>query len=410
MRIPGQGKSDDRWIHILPIPIANTSWTLSISVPEADILAAAKELEQKLRTDTGAAILELTAGAAVMTMLGIVVMVLLIQSVTQPLAQLAQGMRALASSEGDLTAKVMVHHHIELIDLSKNINRFIDKLREMIVVMKQESQTLAGHSADLSDYACQVGQATASQNSQIDSVVTAMTQMSSTACEVASLANQSAAASREATERIDQTQQALNGTKDKFSLLSRSVEEAFSQMRQVVERSRAIDGILETIREIAGRTNLLALNAAIEAARAGEQGRGFAVVAEEVRQLAMRTHDATKDVDTLIKGLQGDVKQAEQRLDSSRSEMEQALSFTHHSTELLDRAVQDVKRIDTHALQVATAAEEQSQVSEEINRSIVTIGDAAHDLAQLAQASEAAAQATYGTIQTLDDQLNLLRV
>lgn len=407
---PGQSKSGDRWLHSLAIPIANASWTLSISVAEADILAAAHALEQELRADTRTAILKLAAGAAVMTVLGLIVIVILMRTITQPLAQLAQGMRTLASAEGDLTVKVMVDHHVELIDLSKNINRFIDKLRQMILVMKEQSQTLSGHSADLSDYARQVGQATATQNTQIDSVATAMTQMSSTASEVANLANQSAAASCEAAEHIDQTQQALNGTQDRVSLLSRSVEDATAQMRQVAERSQAIDGILETIREIAGRTNLLALNAAIEAARAGEQGRGFAVVAEEVRHLATRTQESTKDVDELIKGLQGDVRQAEQLLHSSRSEMEQTLTFTQRSAELLDRAVLGVKRIDSHVLQVATAAEEQSQVSEEINRSLTAIGDAARDLAHLAQVSEAAAQATHGAIQTLDDQLNLLRV
>ncbi|TCT23149.1 methyl-accepting chemotaxis protein [Thiobaca trueperi] len=407
---PGQSKSGDRWLHSLTIPIANASWTLSISVAEADILAAAHALEQELRADTRTAILELAAGAAVMTVLGLIVIVILMRTITQPLAQLAQGMRALASAEGDLTVKVMVDHHVELIDLSKNINRFIDKLRQMILVMKEQSQTLSGHSADLSDYARQVGQATATQNTQIDSVATAMTQMSSTASEVANLANQSAAASCEAAEHIDQTQQALNGTQDRVGLLSRSVEDATAQMRQVAERSQAIDGILETIREIAGRTNLLALNAAIEAARAGEQGRGFAVVAEEVRHLATRTQESTKDVDALIKGLQGDVRQAEQLLHSSRSEMEQTLTFTQRSAELLDRAVLGVKRIDSHVLQVATAAEEQSQVSEEINRSLTAIGDAARDLAHLAQVSETAAQATHGAIQTLDDQLNLLRV
>ncbi|BCU06156.1 methyl-accepting chemotaxis protein [Allochromatium tepidum] len=410
MTTPGQSKSGDRWLHILAIPIANASWTLSISVAETDILAAANELERDLRAGTGTAILELTAGAGVMTVLGLIVMVVLIQSVTKPLAQLAQGMRALASSEGDLTAKIMVHHHIELIELSKNINRFIDKLRQMILVMKEQSQTLSEHSADLSDYARQVGQASATQNAQIDNVATAMTQMSSTAGEVANIAHQTADASREAADHIDQTQQALNGTKDKVGLLSRSVEEASSQMHQVAERSRAIDGILVTIREIAGRTNLLALNAAIEAARAGEQGRGFAVVAEEVRHLAMRTQDSTKDVDDLIKGLQGDVQRADLLLQDSRGEMEQTLTFTHRSAELLDRAVLDVKRIDSHAQQVATAAEEQSQVSEEINRSLTAISDAARDLAHLAQVSEAAALETHDAIQTLDDQLNLLRV
>jgi len=410
MTTPGQSKSGDRWLHNLAIPIANTSWTLSISVAETDILAAARELEQDLRADTRTAILELAAGAAVMTILGLAVMVILIRSVIQPLAQLAQGMRALASSEGDLTAKVRVHHHVELIDLSKNINRFIDKLRQMILVMKEQSQTLAGRSADLSDYARQVGQASATQNAQIDNVVTAMTQMSSTASEVANLAHQTADASREAADHIDQTQQALNGTKDKVGLLSRSVEEASNQMHQVAERSRAIDGILVTIREIAGRTNLLALNAAIEAARAGEQGRGFAVVAEEVRHLAMRTQDSTKDVDDLIKGLQGDVQRADLLLQDSRGEMEQTLTFTHRSAELLDRAVLDAKRIDSHAQQVATAAEEQSQVSEEINRSLTAIGDAARDLAHLAQVSESAALETHDAIQTLEDQLTLLRV
>ena len=408
--IPGQSKNGDRWLHTLEIPIANTSWTLSISVAEADILAAAHELERKLRTDTRQAIFKLTLGAAVMTLLGIIVMVILIRSIIQPLAQLSQGMQTLASTEGDLTAKVTVHRHLELIDLSKNINRFIDKLRQMILVMKEQSHTLSGHSVDLSGYARQVGQATVTQNTQIDSVATAMTQMSSTASEVASLANQAAGASREAAEHIEQTQQALNSTQDKVGLLSRSVEDASSQMRQVGERSQAVDGILDTIREIAGRTNLLALNAAIEAARAGEQGRGFAVVAEEVRHLAMRTQNSTKDVDDLIKGLQGDVQRADRLLQDSRSEMEQTLTFTQHSAKLLDRAVLDVKQIDSHALQVATAAEEQSQVSEEINRSITAIGDAAHALEHVAQVSEAAAVATHDAIRTLDDQLNLLRV
>ena len=90
--------------------------------------------------------------------------------------------------------------------------------------------------------------------------------------------------------------------------------------------------------------------------------------------------------------------------------MEQTLTFTHRSAELLDRAVLDVRRIDSHAQQVATAAEEQSQVSEEINRSLTAIGDAARDLAHLAQVSEAAALETHDAIRTLDDQLNLLRV
>lgn len=410
IKTPGFIQLDAQWLHTLPIKIANTTWTLVIAVSQADILAAADELEEKMRGDAQIASGKLALGAAVMTVLGLIVMIVLMRTITHPLAQLTQGMQTLASSEGDLTAKVRIHHHIELIELSKNINRFIDKLRQMIVVMKEQSQTLAGRSNDLNHYAQQVGQASANQNAQIDSVATAMTQMSSTATEVANLAHQTADASREAAEHIDQTQQALHGTKDKVSLLSRSVEELSNQMNQVAERSRAIDGILVTIREIAGRTNLLALNAAIEAARAGEQGRGFAVVAEEVRHLAMRTQDSTKDVDDLIKGLQSDVQCADSLLEDSREEMEQTLNFTHRSSELLDRAVLDVKRIDSHALQVATAAEEQSQVSEEINRSLTAIGDAARDLAHLAQVSESAALATRDAIQTLDDQLNLLKV
>ncbi|MBN2886820.1 MAG: methyl-accepting chemotaxis protein [Chromatiaceae bacterium] len=408
----GLVKGEELWHYSLPIQIEGVAqrWTLNVSVPQSVILDAATQLEQALRENAGQATWRLAGIALLMTLAALVVMVVLLRGITQPLGKLALGMESLASSEGDLTQKVMIHHHRELISLAQSINRFIDKLRQMILAMKDQSHILASNSNVMSGYAARVQDAATSQSNQIGGIVTAMTQLSSSASEVSALANLTVEDSRQTAAQIDHTQQALQRTTARVEQLSQSMDEASGQIRKVAERSQAIYSILETIRDIAGQTNLLALNAAIEAARAGEQGRGFAVVAEEVRNLASRTQHSTTEVDALIQGLGSDVEQAVQRLNGTHDEMRETHDHILESTALLDQAVGHVKQIDAHALQVATAAEEQSQVSEHINRGITAIGDAAHDLSQLAQDTEALAQATHATIQDLDQQLGLLKV
>jgi methyl-accepting chemotaxis protein len=165
-------------------------------------------------------------------------------------------------------------------------------------------------------------------------------------------------------------------------MLAADVGKAVETVQHVAQDSERIGSVLDVIREIADQTNLLALNAAIEAARAGEQGRGFAVVADEVRTLAKRTQDSTEEIQEMIESLQSGVNRTVKVMETSQKQagdsVEQA-SRAHHS---LDEIAQVIDSISSMSGQIATAAEEQSAVAEDINRNIIEIAQIADETAQ----------------------------
>lgn len=277
--------------------------------------------------------------------------------------------------------------------------------------------TIAGVSQALFDgqargvgaIAVETDEQTARQHQDIDSVVTAMNEMSAAAGEVAGFAGEASDNARMAQDGIRFTQDTLSSAVNGVSAVASDMGEASTAIGRVANRSEDINRILDVIRGIAEQTNLLALNAAIEAARAGEQGRGFAVVADEVRTLAYRTRESTDEISGMIDGLKRDVNGAVSVIQSGVDRATSAVDGTQEAAHSLSTVVDRIGTIVEHVTQVATAAEEQSSVSEEINRNLTHIGDAANDLRELAGRVRGSGQVLDSEVQTLERELGRLR-
>ncbi|MGK0446066.1 MAG: methyl-accepting chemotaxis protein [Bermanella sp.] len=226
--------------------------------------------------------------------------------------------------------------------------------------------------------------------------------MSQVAVEVADSA-------KNARETVLSSQKSLSGSVNTVQELTDDMQQASQSISEVASRTEDINRILDVIRAIAEQTNLLALNAAIEAARAGEQGRGFAVVADEVRSLASKTQTSTEEINQMIQSLQGGVKQAVTVIESGTSKAKGAMEETRLSYDSLASVVGDISAIADNIGQVATAAEEQSAVSEEVSRNLTIIGDAARALANLAGESNQSSADLEAEMSKLDHHLASLK-
>jgi len=202
-------------------------------------------------------------------------------------------------------------------------------------------------------------------------VATAMHEMTATVQEVAGNIGLTADSAREAREETEAGAGVVAQAKEQIRLLADQIEASSQTIAEVEQHSEAINAVLEVIRGVAEQTNLLALNAAIEAARAGEQGRGFAVVADEVRTLAGRTQESTEEINEMIEKLQACSRRAVAVMARSREQSGQAVAFADQSATALAGIADKVRHITDMSHQIASAAEEQRAVSEEINRNIV---------------------------------------
>ena len=215
------------------------------------------------------------------------------------------------------------------------------------------------------------------QYSETDQVAMAVNQMAASIQEVAENTRQTAEAAHEASEETVRGKHVANETTNAIQTLAGEVQKAADVINQLEQDSNSISSVVDVIRGIAEQTNLLALNAAIEAARAGEQGRGFAVVADEVRTLASRTQESTAEIQSMIEKLQDAARLAVQVMDDSRDQVDRSVQQATNAATSLDAITNAVQTINDMSTQIATAVNQQSGVSEEINRSITTIRDVA---------------------------------
>ncbi|NER64865.1 methyl-accepting chemotaxis protein [Pseudomonas sp. MAFF212427] len=263
------------------------------------------------------------------------------------------------------------------------------------------SQRLAGHTAELASHLQTSHTTTLGQQGEADQVAAAINQMTASVAEVASSAQQASEAAEHAEGATQTGHQLVDQSRSSILELAGALASATEVIHTLEGHSTEISGVLSVIHSIAEQTNLLALNAAIEAARAGDQGRGFAVVADEVRGLAQRTAQSTGEIQRMISALQRGARDAVQAMQQSREHAGHSVDQAQLASSALDGISQRVNQISEMSLQIAAAVEQQSLVSEDINRNIISIRQASEHSVVAGQRGHANASDVAGLAEDL---------
>lgn len=305
--------------------------------------------------------------------------VLVARSIVKPVCGISSAMHRIACGDGDLTQRLPISGKDELTKLASNFNEFAETVRSTVADVNNAATQVASAAEQLSVSTLHTTASIAKQESNVEQVATAVTQMAATVSDIASSAAVAAEATRSADAEAANGHAVVNETIGAIQALSSEISAAGAAVGGLEEKSESIGSVLDVIRNIAEQTNLLALNAAIEAARAGEQGRGFAVVADEVRTLASRTQNSTREIQDMIQKLQEGARAAVSAMQSSQSTSKETVDTVARAGESLTGIVSAVASISNMTTQIATAAEEQSVVAQDVSRNIEGIScEAAH--------------------------------
>ncbi|MBD9632526.1 methyl-accepting chemotaxis protein [Pseudomonas sp. PDM19] len=324
--------------------------------------------------------------------------------VVRPVRAVAAGLEGIAQGDGDLTGRLAVRGRDETAQLAGWFNQFLDAIRRLVQSIGTAAGSIHQSSGSSRETSQALADTAARQREAVDMVSTAFNEMVMTANEVARSCSQAAESADSGQRQAHDGQQQIDEAVDSVGRLSEEIAHSADAMRQLEQDSNDIQSILGTIRSIAEQTNLLALNAAIEAARAGDQGRGFAVVADEVRALARRTAESTGEIDNLLGTLARRTHDTGRQMQSSLEASQRTVGSIREARACFGAIRESVDVIRDMNAQIATAAEEQHQVAEEINRHISQIHRDAQEVAGLADATRGDAQ----TLSGLSDELNRL--
>ena len=326
-------------------------------------------------------------------------------SILGPLDQLRATMERIGQ-DNDLTRETTVTGADELGSAGRAFNAMLGQFRAIINGVTGSAGNLVGETERLSSTAERTHIGMQRQQAEIHQVVTAMTEMAATVQEVARNTSTAAEAAHNAEQEAGNGQQVVSRTIDAIDRLAAEVEQAATVIHGLEVDSGNIGTILDTIKGIAEQTNLLALNAAIEAARAGEQGRGFAVVADEVRTLANRTQKSTEEIQAMIEKLQSGARQAVKVMDEGRKQARASVEQAASAGDSLRTITSVVVSINDMNTQIASAAEEQSAVAEEMNRNIVNINQVAEETAGGARDTSAVAVGMVDLVEKLRQEVS----
>lgn len=316
----------------------------------------------------------LTIGAILGVLAAVVLLsYLIIRNIKSAVSDLNDTLVAL--SKRDLTAHTHYDGRDEFGVIAHNLDNMAQQIKDVIQEIGGTAAQVATAAEESSTAALQTSQNVAQQRQGTDQVATAINEMSATVRDVARSTTEAAEMSRQVNDDTLQGKSEIENTVRLVQALSTQAEQTARIIVELKKESDAISSVLDVIRGVAEQTNLLALNAAIEAARAGEQGRGFAVVADEVRQLAQKTQDSTVSIQQMISNLQSGSDRAASSMQETLDKAQASAGNVVKAGELLVQIADGIASISDRNIQVASAAEEQSLVSEEINRNVNDIND-----------------------------------
>ena len=358
-------------------PIEGTPWFLATALPTTLITAQRDDVLGTL------ALLQIP-----MVLLLVLLAAYAIRQLMQRMQSLKTNIDALSAGDADLTRRITIRAEDELGAIGHSVNRFIVYLQNMIGEVTQATGAMSSGLEQLQHTSAQTNRILVRHASETDQTVTAITEMSSTADTVAQNAAETAAFTQRANEHADRSRVVVGEASSSVSALIGEVSSATHTVENMRQDAARITETLGVIGAIAGQTNLLALNAAIEAARAGEQGRGFAVVADEVRALAARTQASTSQINEMLARLTTGVSSSVAAMENTQASCQSAADATARVNSGLDEMAGSVSHINNLSTQIATAAEQQSAVTEEINRSMVQIRQMVEELVQSGHATE----------------------
>ena len=354
------------------------------------IMSGLMDTQQRLaREDQRSAFIQMAVLTVLALVIGLFASVVISRQITSPLALTVDLARRIA--KGDLTVQAKSNRKDELGDLQNAMQDMAQNLNTLVQGIGNGVTHISTSAEKLSAMSEQTSAGVRQQKSEVDQVATAMHEMASTVQEVARNTTDASAAATLADQQARHGSTVVKQATAQISELAVAIEELGGAMNVLSQDSEQIGKVIDVIKAVAEQTNLLALNAAIEAARAGEQGRGFAVVADEVRSLAQRTQDSTKEIEALIVTLQQGTQAASALMASSRERTLDTVELAQKAELAITEINQSIGTIQEMSLQISAAAEQQSAVADEINRSIVSVRDVAD---QSAVASEESAAAT----------------
>lgn len=346
--------------------------------------------------------------ATIALVCSLVLSFLVVRSIRRPLKCLREYMTQVG--EGDFTVKFGCHTQDELGEISRAAEQLVETLRQMISRVLEQNQRLSQVTLTTAEISDETRHQVERQRSELDQVVTAINEMTSSIREVASNAEVTSKEMVESEQDARMIEDTVGTTMSAVQTLEINMTQAVAVITQLDQGVAGIEDILVTIQDIAEQTNLLALNAAIEAARAGEQGRGFAVVADEVRTLAGRTQQSTGEIREKIEWMLQQSLQAVEVIEASQRSTRDVSEQTHGVQERFSKLMGAISRLNELNMMIATASEQQNATTEEINRNIVAIQEVAENTADGAQKASFQTHQLQKVAQDLDHAISQFRV